>query len=138
MKKVISFILLSASLLLCLSSCNDRGAVYGNYNEEYDDGYEAGFDEGYGEGLWEGYKEGYSEAYYRFEESALHDAVHYAEDYSGWHPEEAMYIIEAYENGDLAFGYMTVTEKDYKNAVQSLCLYYQYFYDALYYEKMNK
>ena len=42
MKKIISLIILSAILLLCLSSCHDRGPSYGNYQEGYWDGYSDG------------------------------------------------------------------------------------------------
>ncbi len=131
------------SLALCmlftisLFSCEKQETSNDDYNEGYDAGYEDGLDEGYDEGHWEGYKEGYGEAYCRFEEIALLDASRYAEEYGGWHPEEAMDIIDAYESGGLAFGYMTVTEEDYKKASKSLYLYYEYFYNGLYYEKMD-
>lgn len=138
MKKRLFLILLCSTLIFGLSSCDKQES---SYNGEYDDGYQEGhwdgFDDGYDEGLWEGYKEGFDEAYYRFENLSLHDAARYAEEYGGWHPEEAMEIIDAYENDELAFGKMSVTEEDYKKAAKSLYLYYEYFYNGLYHEKMD-
>ena len=135
--KIILCITFGLILLFSLSSCENKDSYHDRYETGYIDGERDGFDDGYDEGHWEGYKEGFGEAYYRFEEIALHDAVRYAEEYGGWHPEEAMEIIDAYENDELAFGKMSVTEEDYKKAVKSLYWYYEYFYDGLYYEKMD-
>ena len=130
-------------LVLSLSAC--ERSIYEKREAAFNDGYDVGyiegewdgFDNGYDEGHSEGYKEGFDEAYYSFEAIALHDAARYAEKHGGWHPEEAMEIIDAYENDELAFGKMRVTEQDYKKAVKSLYLYYEYFYNGLYHDKMN-
>lgn len=130
MKKIL-LITLIGTLFLCLSSC--ERSIYEMEREAkreaaYNDGYEAGYDEGYGEG----YGEGYNEAFDHFSWIVNSDAVHYAREYSDWHPEEAMCIIKAYENGELAFGNMQVSEEDYKEAIESLYRYCEYFYYDMY------
>ena len=118
-------------LTLCLTSCDKVEAnSYYEYNDSdhyYWEGYEDGRDSGYDEG----YAEGYAEAQSHFYETVNYYAVHYAREHSKWHPEEAMCIIEAYENG-VSYGSTTVTETEYKEAVESLYHYSQYFYYEMY------
>ena len=139
MKKLIKVILVASLcvvLLLCLSSCEQEQTYEDGYIDGYSDGrYDA--KEAASDHSFEMYKEGYDEAYIDFVESVIcGEAVHYAVEHGGWHPEEAMSIIDAY-NGQWSYGELPITEKDYKDAVSSLYYYYDYFYNAQYQDKMN-
>jgi hypothetical protein len=135
--------LLSIFALICSSSCS--GMVH-TYEEGYDDGYENGYREGryegYDEGEFYGYEEGYEDGseddyfewyddlpeYARYLED---EAVHYAAENGGWHPEEAGVIIDAYINGKSVYGSMP-SKEEYREAVESLWYFYDYFYSAMY------
>ena len=112
-------------IVLCLSftACYEES----DYGSGYDDGYRDARVElnEYGEEM---YQNGYDEACSDIIDEIIHyEAVHYARNFSSWHPEEAMGIIDSYESGDI-----TISEEDYKDAVKSLYYYYAYFYSALY------
>lgn len=126
---------LCVGILFCLSSCSKQKTYEEGYNDGYEDGYIDASNElsDYG---FDMYQEGYDEAYGDFVYGIIEDeAVHYAVEHGGWHPEEAMCIIDAYENGEMAFGSMSVSEEDYKEAVKSLYFYYEYFYGGSYKNK---
>lgn len=99
--------------------------------ESYDEGYKNGYDVGYEDGF-----EARSEDTWENSQSilyAMEEALHYARDNSGWHPEEAVDLIEAYqqqlpyyENGN------PPTRQDYLAAVQSLQDFFEYFYSGKY------
>ena len=133
MKKLLLMITIILALFISLSSCVSEKT----YDDGYFDGYEEGYNEGhlyakdeYSEHSFDMYKEGYDEAYEDFLNDIVHDAaVFYAKEKGGWHPEEAMCIIDAYESGGMSYGQMPITEEDYKAAVHSLYYYYEYFYD---------
>ena len=101
------------SLCFCLTACNGDSIDVSEYGYEM---YEAGYDEAYGD----------------FEDIIQYKAIKYARNFSEWHPEEAMCIIDAYESGDFYYGSATITEEDYKEAVASLYHYYAYFYSSMY------
>jgi len=128
MKKLFIAILM-LSIFICLTSSCKRS----EYAMERDAIREVAYNNGYETGYGEGYYEGYTDAFGHFSEIVNYDAVHYAREYSEWHPEEAMCIIKAYESGELAFGNMQVSEKDYKEAIESLYRYFEY----LYYDKYD-
>lgn len=129
---------LCAILFFCLSSCSGEDAFDDEDNGDYYDGYVDGYNDAVSENdVYEAYRDGYNDAYYRFEDGVLSDAIDYVQKYSKWHPEEALYIIDAYESGELAFGKMELSEDDYKEAINSLYLYYEYFYNSNYYDVMN-
>ncbi len=93
----------------------------------YDAGWDAGFDEGRAEGYYDGYKSGRS-----LIDAAVEEAVHYT---NGWHPEEAMMVIDCYENGEAFYEDGTPPSKeDYKEAIMSLYQFYEYFYNRFYEE----
>lgn len=138
--KIIVSFALCVVLIFCMSSCDN--SYENGYHDGYEDGYsDAGIekydygDDMYSRGVDDGYDEAYDEVYDYFVNIIEHDAVHYAKEKGGWHPEEAMCIIDAYENGTLAFGSMPITEEDYKEAVKSLYFYYEYFYGGEYKNK---
>jgi hypothetical protein len=110
MKKLVS-IVACVVLIFGLSSCEENKKSALSRSELY----EAGFKEAYGE----------------FYHAIDYEAVHYAKDNGGWHPEEAMCIIDAYENGE---GY---TEEEYREAVRSLYCFYEYFYNSWYKEVVD-
>ena len=126
MKKLLEGILgitLCVVLIFCLSSCRTQ--------KTNEDGYGDGNTSYHSRHSGEMYQEGYNEAYRDFVYDIIqYEAVRYAVEHGGWHPEEAMAIIDAYENGQSYYG--TITEKDYKDAVRSLYCYYEYFYNAFY------
>lgn len=107
-----------------------------SYDDDYDDshygGYEVGFDEGYDVGYDEGYEEEYEEGYYS--DDFLHDgifysyeeAIHFARDDGGWHPEEAWCIIEDYRAGN------DVSREEYEAAIDSLIAFHEYYYNHEY------
>ena len=122
--------------ILCLSLSSCERSIYAMeqdakreaaYNEGYDVGYEEGQWDGHTDGWHEGYDEGHKDACADFEEIINYDAVFYAKEYSEFHPEEAMQIIELYESEEAI-----ITESEYKEAVKSLFYYSKYFYHDLY------
>ena len=110
-----------------LESLYDEGYEEGS-SSGYDKGYDEGHDDGYNDGYNNGYDEGYSEALTYFESIIEYDAIHYARENSDFHPEEALCIIDDYENGT------PVTEEDYNEAIESLYRYCEY----LYYKEYDK
>ena len=109
------------------------------YSVGYDDGYSVGYDEGlsigwdYGhdEGIYYDWADNVAEIGCYFEE----DAVHYAKDHGGWHPEEAWMIIEAYQNSEPFYeDGSSPSEQDYLAAIDSLIDFNDYFYSARYTE----
>ena len=138
MKTVVSVLLLISVLLSCAAcSCKQE--------KTYEDGYKDGYADGHYDAnsananhSFEMYQEGYNEACGDFIYKVIDsEAVHYAVEHGGWHPEEAMCIIDAYENGQASYGELPITEKDYKDAVSSLYYYYDYFYSARYKDKLD-
>lgn len=103
------------------------------YSEGYEQGYKWGYDDGYRYGKEDGFTEGYDEAKseYGDYESLEMDAVDFVRKHSEWHPEEAIYIIEAYRNGGDYCGYVP-TKEDYDDAIESLSKFYEYFYFGMY------
>jgi hypothetical protein len=136
--------LLVFSVSSMFTSCNKPKEVKVDdsyYLEDYNDGYDEGYDEGYYEGYYEGYDEGhYDGIYYDWEENIHeiaveleYDAIHYAVENGGWHPEEAWMIIEAYQNNEPFYKDGSPPSKqDYFDAIDSLIYFYDYFYSARY------
>lgn len=108
--------------LSLLTACAEESTYSYSYEDGYEDGYNDGQEEGYDNGYWEGYSEAESD----FDNIIEYDAVHYAREYSEWHPEEAMCVIDAYRRGE------AVTEADYNEAIESLYRYCQYLYYDMY------
>ena len=139
MKKLHKIMLALTLCIMCLSSCQKKDTHKEEYYGDYHDGYVDGYNDAISENdVYKAYCEGYNDAYGRFEYVVLPDAIDYVQKYSKWHPEEALDIIDAYESGELAFGSMKVSEDDYKEAIKSLYLYYEYYYNSNYYDIMNK
>lgn len=101
----------------------------------YDSGYEEGFDSGYDIGYEDGFDARSGDDWGNNQSIlyAMEEAIYYARDNSGWHPEEAVDLIEAYqkqlpyyENGS------PPTHQDYLAAVQSLQDFFEYFYSGKY------
>ena len=117
-------------VVICFTSCSDN-----NYKaqESFDHGYTVGYDDGYDDGSFEGYLEGFDDACAEYVDAIEWSAIDHVYEYCDFHPEEAVCIIEDYENGD-----DSVTEEEYKGAIKSLCYYYDYFYSRLYREDIDK
>ena len=120
------------------------------YSDDYDAGYSNGWvdgkteadiqwfdygDEMYENGMDKGYELGYEEgaascdAARHFEQ----EAEDYAREKSGWHPEEAWYVIEAYQNHDAwSQDGSAPTAQDYAEAIDSIIYFYEYFYGGNY------
>ena len=132
MKLLRMFLVFSVCLSL-LTACAEEST----YSYSYEDGYEDGYNDGQAEGYDNGYWEGYSEAEGDLDSIVGYNATQYASEYSGWHPDEAMCIIDAYENGECYYGNTPVTTEDYKDAIASLYHFYEYFYNAMYEDDME-
>ena len=137
MKRFVA-ILVSALLLMCLLSCGYQGTYDDGFEDGYDEGYfdamikfEDYYDHGYEDGYWEGSQNGWID---NIVEPGIYledEAVHYARQYSEWHPEEAMAIIDSYQtkvpiDGTLPSYY------EYLDAIESIVRFYEYFYCQLY------
>lgn len=113
---------------------NDK--EYRTYDAGYEEGLsvgqENGYDEGYNEGYNNGYEIGRDERYdfgWYFEEKA----IDYVREHNQWHPEEALMIIEAYQNNEPFYqDGSPPSEHDYNDAIESLMLFYDYFYSSKY------
>ena len=149
MKRFFAVIVLFA-LSICLLSCNYRGTYEDGYADGYSDGYSDaesemqylieeefldGYDIGRDDGYDIGYDDGYWEAEYEYNDYGwLEDeAVHYARKYSEWHPEEAMWVIESYQNKEPFWqDGSPPSHEEYLDAIESLIRFYEYFYCAMY------
>lgn len=90
--------------------------------------YEEVFDDGFDEGFIEGYYSGFDEIY-----NSVYEAEHHAAESGGWHPEEAMAIINSYVNQEPFYVDGSLPSKeDYELAVESLICFYEYYYLAEY------
>lgn len=127
-----------AAIIFCCTSTPSKSDESEEYSDDYTVEYDKGFDAGYDFGYDFGYDEGFDAAYSDFENAVSRDAIFFVRETCEWHPEEAVCIIESYENGEEYYGNYQITEKDYKDAVESLCRYYDYFYSQLYEEDVNK
>ena len=122
-------------LVLCLSACSKP-----TYEEGYEDGYsDAESDmqylieeeclEWYDMGYDDGWVDNIGEIGRYFEE----EAVDYVREYCEWHPEEAVCIIEAYQNNESFYeDGSPPSRQDYLDAIDSLVYFYNYFYGSYY------
>lgn len=126
----------------------DRGYIDGFSKAEADGQYYAeqeykiGYEEGYSDGLNAHSEDSYSDfdadAYWaEYKVYAANHFGHEAESYasieSEWHPEEALMIIECYENNEYSEECGSVpTKQDFLDAVYSLMCFYDYFYGSRY------
>ena len=126
---------------------NDEDVAYIDY---YGAGYSAGWVDGkteadlqwtdYGDEMYaQGFEEGYQACYEDDEASASAasnlewEAVDYAREKSGWSPEEAWCVIEAYQNNEPWYQDGSApTAQDYSEAIDSLIYFYEYFYGGHY------
>ena len=129
MKRIFIFTL-AVVAVLSLTACSS----YGSYNDGYAEGYADGVYDGYiqGEDYDTWYEAGYSDG--RMDGSVLEEkAIRYAREYSEWSPEEAMDVIDAYQNNQPFWqDGSSPTHEDYMEAIESLYRFYEYFYCAVY------
>lgn len=111
----------------------------------YEDGFDDGYDEGYFDAINEyedDYSRGYADGYIEGKSDIDADEIIYyitreAEKYagreSGWHPEDAWCLIEAYQNNEPFYedGSMP-SYQDYLDAINSIIYFYEYFYGGHY------
>lgn len=135
MKRIAAFVAIFV-VLVSLSSCNLK-PYRDDYEEGYDDGYYCGLDKGwdlgYDEGHSDGYDEGSKDGWIDYiEEPGCYfewDASHHAKEQTGWHPEEARMIIDAYQNSEPFWeDGSPPTQKEYIEAIDTLICFYEYFY----------
>lgn len=126
MKKATAII--AVWIILCfLSACS---------METYDDGYEDGYSDGYSdaedEEFFDGYDIGYDDG--KRDGSWLEeDAIDYVREHSDWHPEEAVEVIEAYQNNEPFWrDGSPPSYEEYLDAIDSLIYFYDYFYSVRY------
>ena len=120
------FVILFCTFLM--SGCSDS-----SYDEGYSDGYEAARSEMEDEIAWyiqEQYNEGYYDGYDRIKDSRS-DAESYACVRSGFSPEEALMVIDAYENGEPFWNNGDPpSEEEYQDAARTLYFFYKYYFDG--------
>ena len=104
----------------------------------FDGGYESGNTTGYDNGYEDGYEAGYEWGYIQAEDEYNYygwleeEGIHYARKYSEWSPEEAMYVIRAYQDNEPLYHNAVPSEEEYIDAVESLFRFYEYFLYAMY------
>lgn len=118
-------------MLIFLSGCSSS----------YGKGYTAGYSDGYNDArvefnydiesiIEEQYYTGYKDGYDRIAESR-NAAEYYAMERSVFSPEEAMMIIDSYENGTPFWeNGQSASEEDYQNAARTLYYFYEYYFDG--------
>lgn len=103
----------------------------------YEDGYQDGFNDAsfeleteYEWYLSESYREGYTDGYDRIKESRS-AAEYYACDRAVYHPEEALMIIDAYENNEPFWNNGNPPSyQEYMDAARSLYYFYEYYFNG--------
>lgn len=141
MKRLIAMVII-AIVLCSFSACTQEAYETTSYADGYSDGYsEAEFelqyllDEEFLYGYDCGYDDGYREAEEEYSDYGWleFEASHYARDHSGWNPEEAWALIEAYHNNEPFYADGSYPSKeDYLDAINSLIYFYNYFYSKEY------
>ena len=130
MKKITAMIAVLAVLFCSMSACGPR-----TYEDAYDEGYNDGYSDAefkMDDKCQEWYDFGYDDGQ-RDGEWLEYKAIHYAREQTGWSPEEAMMIIDAYRNSEPFWedGYPPSYE-DYLDAIDTLMYFYDYFYSRMY------
>ena len=130
MRKVAALVVVCFIVMCSLSACS---------KETYDDAYEDGYNDGYSDAEFEmedrlqdwydfGYDEGQMDGHLLEEE-----AIEYVREHCDFHPEEAMEVIEAYHDNKPFWGDDSPpSHEEYLEAIESLYLFYEYFYCAMY------
>lgn len=141
MKRFVATLVLFA-LSICLLSCSQGRTYEDGYEDGYADGYSTAesdmqylMEEEFLYGYDIGYDDGYREAEDEYNDYGwLEDeAIHYAREYSEWSPEEAMSVIEAYQNNEPFWqDGSPPSHEEYLDAIESLIRFYEYFYCAMY------
>lgn len=121
MEKILC-IVLCVFLVLCLSSCERNSTQTDPYTDGYNEGYVIGFEEG-----WDSYDEEISNDVAYYFDNMKDEACN-----QGWHPEEALDVLESYfynkpfyEDGSCA------TKSDVESAINVLSSYYYGTLDCL-------
>lgn len=122
-------LLICLCLVLLLTSCNlNNKTSSSSWEKGFDEGFSQGFDEGFDEGYYEGYNEGFDEIL-----NVIYEAESYAADNGGWHPYEAMWVIEMYQTKKSYYPDGSLpTKEEYYNAINSLIYFYEFFEYELY------
>ena len=142
--QIVFCVLAMAAVAIAIIADKAEPHKYKSTPETYDAGYEDGwnsgwyacYDEYYDRSYEEGYEDGTqywiddpTDAGVYFEELA----AHYAREKSGWVPEEAWMLINAYRNGtEWNPDGSPPSKKDYDNAVNSLIYFFDFFYSRMY------
>lgn len=113
---------------------NDAVELYGSdYDIGYENGYDIGYEDGYDDGHEEGIKNDWTENIVEIARYFEVEAVHYVGENANWHPEEALTVIESYQNNESFYSDgSTPSEQDFLDAIESLIYFYRYFYDGAY------
>ena len=131
------FVIAVIAILICgLSSCGKSDYVRDQEAKE-EAIYQRGYEDGYDEGRYDGYEDGYDEGYFYGYEDGYNDsksdivieAIFYAKEKGGWHPEEALMIIDAYRNKEPFYeDGSSPSKQDYYDAIDSLIYFFEFFY----------
>ena len=135
MKRIWSLLFLILFSCVCLSACSSE-SMYTQH--QYDEAYEQGYFDGMQDAEADSWYsvDAPDEAAYTEEQIKdsfgwmMDDAHSHAIDFGGLHPEEAWGIIEDYHNGSTEFFEDPPTEEEYKEAVNSMIGFYEYFYSG--------
>lgn len=114
-----------------------------NYEDRplsYEDGYEHGLEDA-GHAFEDAYEQGFEDARHAFFEEnieiALDDAYYFTAQKGYWHPEEAIRIIDIYNNPNKYPNEELPTQEEFSEAIESLCIFYEYFYGENYKDYYN-
>ena len=135
---VISLLALAGAIYLDFTKPSDTEEPIRNYDNGYEEGKEIGYDIGYEAGYDAGYDAGRDTGYEYAIENCMYDdeiiwrigedASGEAQKISGWSPEEAVWIIEAYQNRDAMHqDCAPPSYEDYLDALKCLIEFYYYF-----------
>lgn len=128
--KKVTVIITALTVLFLLTSCSAK---------TYDEGYEEGYNDGYSdaeleleEQLLDWYEIGYDDG--QMDGKWLeYEASDYARKHTGWIPEEAVMIIDAYHSGAPFWpDGSPPSHNDYLDAIETLARFYEYFFCRLY------
>lgn len=152
MKKILSFVL-PLLCLLFISGCNikdrldnartleDELAIASANVSAYSDGYDDGYSDGYNVGIDEAYELYRADGQCNYSRGLI-DAQTGAENYamkkSGLSPDDALYILYAYEHQEPLFDGKVPTQEDRGEAIEALRQFCEYFYGGHLYSQQQR
>lgn len=122
------FVLIIAVAVFCLSSCSSQD----KYDEGWNDGFSAGYDDGWNEGFDDGFDEGLIWGALDGQDDVEWSVIYHLgnlegeiSEVYGWHPEEALMILDDFKKGE------PVSEVNLHNAIDSINNFYYGIWDII-------